>query len=206
MAEYQDYGYEHDGEAHTFNYLKGPLLSMLDKNVNKCILDVGCGNGHLVNYLLAMGYNVYGTDASEKGIAIARQTNPLRFFIQDLSTNQLPVELQELRFDTVIATEVIEHLYNPAAFIKFCNETLLTKGELIISTPYHGYLKNLMLSLFNKWDWHANPAWLGGHIKLWSFKTLSKLLTNTGFTIIDFKGCGRIPYLWKSMLIKSKKS
>ena len=61
-----------------------------------------------------------------------------------------------------------------------------------------------MLSIFNKWDSHMNPLWLGGHIKLWSKKSLTKILTDAGFTIINFKGCGRVPYFWMSMIIKAK--
>ena len=204
MADYQDYGYNNAEASHAFAYLHTPLLSLLDKNKNACILDVGCGNGHLVNYLLSLGYNAYGTDASEKGIAIARQTNAERFFVQDLSSDELPEQLQGLHIDTITAIEVIEHLYNPEAFVNFCKNSLAPGGELIISTPYHGYWKNLMLSLFNKWDTHANPLWLGGHIKLWSAATLSRLLIDAGFTITAFKGCGRIPYFWKSMIIKAQ--
>jgi len=206
MTEYKDYGFHTDAPAHTFNYLQLPLLSLLDKNTNACILDLGCGNGYLANYLITQGFNAYGTDASEEGIAIARQANPGRFFIQDLSTGKLPEALQNLKFDTVIATEVIEHLYDPAGFIAFCKAALNNKGELIITTPYHGYLKNLSLSLFNKWDNHLSPGWHGGHIKFWSKATLSNLLTQAGFTVTAFKGCGRIPYFWKSMIIKARLS
>jgi 2-polyprenyl-3-methyl-5-hydroxy-6-metoxy-1,4-benzoquinol methylase len=206
MSEYQDYGYQDDNPSHTFFYLQAPLLSLLDKAKNRCILDLGCGNGHLVNYLIAQGYNAYGTDASEKGIAIANKNNPGRFFVQDLSTDKLPEGLQSLTFDTIISTEVIEHLYDPERFIDFCKQALNGHGEIIISTPYHGYLKNLTLSLFNKWDAHLGPLWLGGHIKFWSRATLSRILTNAGFTVVAFKGCGRFPYFWKSMIIKAKLS
>ena len=203
MSEYQDYGYHSDTMTHNFNYMLQPLLGLLDKTNNTCILDVGCGNGYLVNYLIEKGYNAYGTDASEKGITIAKQTNPDRFFVQDLSTDKLPLELQHLKFDTVIATELIEHLYDPEDFVIFCKQALHGKGEIILSTPYHGYLKNLALSLFNKWDTHLNPLWLGGHIKLWSKATLSLLVSKNGFTDVIFKGTGRIPYFWKSMIIKA---
>lgn len=204
MAEYQEYGYTNDHADHTFFYLRDALMSMLCPTENHCILDLGCGNGYLVNYLLKQGYNVYGTDASEEGIDIAKKESPDRFFVQDLSTADLPVELQRLHFDTIISTEVIEHLYDPNGFIDFCKKILPTSGELIISTPYHGYLKNLLLSIFNKWDAHHAPAWKGGHIKFWSRKSLSNLLESKGFTIVDFKGCGRAPYFWKSMIIKAK--
>ena len=204
MSDYKDYGYQAATMTHNFGYMLQPLLSLLDKSKNTCILDLGCGNGFLVNYLISQGYNAYGTDASEKGIIIAKQTNPDRFFVQDLSTGKLPLELQTLNFDTIISTEVIEHLYDPAGFVEQCKDILGDKGTLILSTPYHGYLKNVMLGLFNKWDTHLDPLWLGGHIKMWSRATLSKLLTNGGFTVTNFKGTGRLPYFWKSMLIEAK--
>jgi 2-polyprenyl-3-methyl-5-hydroxy-6-metoxy-1,4-benzoquinol methylase len=204
MADYKDYGFSTEAAAHTFDYLLQPLLTMVERGKNKCILDLGCGNGFLVNYLLKAGYNAYGTDASENGIAIARQESSDRFFLQDLSTGNLPEELQTIHFDTIISTEVIEHLYDPGGFVDFCKKCLSPGGELIISTPYHGYWKNLLLSLLGRWDAHLDPTWRGGHIKFWSKKTLSSLLADRGFTIVTFKGCGRIPYFWKSMIIKAK--
>jgi 2-polyprenyl-3-methyl-5-hydroxy-6-metoxy-1,4-benzoquinol methylase len=204
MAGYKDYGFSESAPAHTFKYLQEPILDMLSNNTDRCILDLGCGNGYLVNFLVTKGYNAFGTDASAEGIAIAKIKNPNRFFLQDLSTGKLPTELQAKKFDTIISTEVIEHLYDPAGFITFCKDAISNGGEIIISTPYHGYLKNLVLSLFNKWDTHLSPMWYGGHIKLWSRKTLGNALLSAGFTEIEFKGCGRIPYFWKSMIIKAK--
>ena len=204
MSGYTDYGFPDSNPSHTFSYLHQPMLDLLSKDKNRCILDLGCGNGHLVKFLNAEGYNAYGTDASEDGIAIAKAENPDRFFLQDLSTGKLPVELQNIKFDTVISTEVIEHLYDPQGFVDFCKQVLGDKGEVIISTPYHGYLKNILLSVFDKWDKHHSPTWHGGHIKFWSKNTLSQLLTNSGFKVTDFKGCGRFPYFWKSMMIKAE--
>jgi 2-polyprenyl-3-methyl-5-hydroxy-6-metoxy-1,4-benzoquinol methylase len=204
MASYKDYGFQESAPAHTFQYLQQPILDMLAGNKNRRILDLGCGNGYLVNFLISKGFDAFGTDASVEGIDIARQTNPDKFYLQDLSTGKLPPELQDKQFDTILSTEVIEHLYDPAGFIDFCKQCLTPCGEIIISTPYHGYFKNLLLSLCNKWDTHLNPMWYGGHIKLWSRFTLSKALTDAGFTVTDFTGCGRIPYFWKSMIIKAK--
>jgi 2-polyprenyl-3-methyl-5-hydroxy-6-metoxy-1,4-benzoquinol methylase len=205
MSEYQDYGFQTADPAHTFFYLQGPLLSLLDKTKNTCILDMGCGNGYISNYLIATGFNVYGTDASEDGITIANRKNPGRFYLQDFSTGELPEELQEIKFDTIISTEVIEHLYDPYKFIDMCKAILSkSKGDLLISTPYHGYFKNLMLSIFDKWDRHISPLWQGGHIKVWSRDTLTQLLIQKGFIVTDFRGCGRFPYFWKSMIVKAK--
>lgn len=202
MAELGDYEFTNEGPSHTFSYLREALLTMLNKN--SCILDLGCGNGHLVNYLNSIGYDAYGIDASATGIAIARKTNQDRFFLQDISSGKLPHELQEINFNSIVCTEVIEHLYDPEEFIRLCKSTLPKGGELIISTPYHGYLKNLVLSISNKWDKHWMARHYGGHIKFWSRKTLTRLLTENGFMVTDFKGCGRLPLFWKSMVIKAR--
>ncbi|MEO6850703.1 MAG: methyltransferase domain-containing protein, partial [Mucilaginibacter sp.] len=154
MAEFKYNEYTSSGPRHSFFYLLAPLLTMINKADNRCILDLGCGNGYLVSTLVKEGYNAYGTDASESGIALAKQEYPDRFFLQDLSTGLLPSQLMALAFDTIISTEVIEHLYDAPGFVDFCKQALMKNGTLIISTPYHGYLKNLVLSIFNKWDKH----------------------------------------------------
>ena len=95
-------------------------------------------------------------------------------------------------FDVAIATEVIEHLVRPRNLLGFAKQLLRPGGHLIISTPYHGYLKNLFIALSNKWDSHLAPLWDGGHIKLWSRKTLSQLLREAGFRVVRFIGAGRV--------------
>lgn len=205
MADYKDYGYQNASATHAHQYIVEPIINLLNKETNRCILDLGCGNGALVKTLVNQGFNAYGTDASETGIDIASAFSPDRFALQDLSSDGLPEKFAALQFDTIISTEVIEHLYDPRKFVKFC-KTILEQnggGAIILSTPYHGYLKNLILAVAGKWDSHANPLWDGGHIKLWSKNTLSQLLQEQGFKVTDFVGCGRIPYVWKSMVIKA---
>lgn len=55
------------------------------------------------------------------------------------------------RFDLVVSTEVIEHLYPPELLVRFARESLDPGGRLIVTTPHHGYWKNLALAATGKW-------------------------------------------------------
>ena len=103
-------------------------------------------------------------------------------------------------FPIVISLEVIEHCYSPKAFLERIYDLLEPGGLGIISTPFHSYLKNLALSLADKWDTHHDPLWEGGHIKFYSERTLAKALGQAGFTQVTFEHAGRMPILAKSML------
>jgi len=189
-------------DAHA--YLYPSLRSIMEHDKSKRILDLGCDNGIIAGRLLDEGFDVYGLDASASGIGIANGRYPGRFFVQDISTEVLPAGLAHLEFDLIISTEVIDHLYAPRAYMKLIQNVLGKQwGDVIISTPYHGYLKNLVMAMTNKMDSHFTVLWDGGHIKFWSRGTLTRLLNEFGFRTARFKGSGRLPYLWKSMFIRA---
>ncbi len=167
------------------------------------------GGGGLVHTIYNdLGFkNVYGFDASKSGIELARESFlelGNNFFIHNAYAVKLPEHIPQ-RFDLIISMEVIEHLYSPETYLRNVYNWLNDSGYLILTTPYHGYLKNVLIALFNKFDKHTNPLWEGGHIKFFSKKTLYDLLNKTGFKPGKFYGTGRLPYLWKSMVLVAQK-
>jgi len=165
------------------------------------VLDVGCGNGFTCGEFLKSGCFVVGIDLSPQGIEIARHAHPKGRFELLPADDKLLENLREKPFDLVVSTEVVEHLYAPRTYASGCFGALKPGGRFICTTPYHGYLKNLALALAGKWDTHANPLWDGGHIKLWSRRTLGWLLTSAGFENLQFRGVGRLPGLWMTMVM-----
>jgi len=199
---YSEYGFKSDAPSHMHWHFIRPLIELSGVRTCKArVLDVGCGNGSTVAEFLALGCDVVGIDLSQEGIELARRRYPAARFECLPADDHILDNLQCEPFDVVISTEVIEHLYDPHAFALGCYRALRPGGRFVISTPYHGYLKNLFLSLCDRWDRHTNPLWRGGHIKFWSRKTLSQLLTRAGFVNFRFRGAGRIPYLWMTMVI-----
>ena len=74
-----------------------------------------------------------------------------------------------------------------------------------MSTPYHGYFKNLALAIAGKLDGHLTVLWDGGHIKFFTPGSLRVLLRRAGFSDIHFHFAGRLPWLWKSMIAIARK-
>lgn len=204
MSGYKEFGYTNAGETHSHSYVWPKVLELcppLGRGTR--VLDVGCGSGFNASKFIERGCHVVGIDMSDQGIALARQMYPRgRFEVLPADDNLLS-NLNEPPFDLIVSTEVVEHLYDPRSYAKGCFIALRSGGRFILSTPYHGYLKNLVLSLLDKWDSHANPLWDGGHIKLWSRKTLWALLSESGFMNPQFRGAGRLPYLWMSMVMSA---
>ncbi|NEP66980.1 MULTISPECIES: class I SAM-dependent methyltransferase [Moorena] len=169
------------------------------------MLDIGCGNGSLTNFIAQQGYEVVGVEESESGIKLASDNFTDCQFIQGSIYNLPYAELSD-KFDIVISLEVIEHLFYPKELVRAAKKVLKPHGRLIITTPYHGYLKNLMLAVTGKMDKHFTALWDCGHIKFFYVKTLTTLLESENYTDINFKFAGRYPYLWKSMLCSSRLS
>ena len=204
MSNSCDYAYDSAQESHMHRYFVPPILRKLVGKPGLQVLDLGCGNGALCRYLHEAGCVVTGVDVSAPGIAVAKKAYPqIRF--ETLGVYDDPPDDLHEAFDVVISTEVVEHLYFPRELPRQIKRMLKPGGMALITTPYHGYLKNLALCVLNKWDSHHDVFWDHGHIKYWSRATLEKLFTDEGFQFQSFEGLGRLPLLWMTMLMTFKK-
>jgi 2-polyprenyl-3-methyl-5-hydroxy-6-metoxy-1,4-benzoquinol methylase len=190
--------------AHTAAYLERPLLEELGSISGKTLLDIGCGNGAFTAALARRGAQVVGVDVSPTGIALARQEHPgiewdVRSAYDDLRSRF------GREFDFVVSLEVIEHLFDPRLFLNRAWEVLKPGGRFALSTPYHGYVKNVALAVSDRLDGHFTALWDGGHIKFFSWGTIQVLLKEVGFVDLRFRGAGRVPFLWKSMVVSARR-
>lgn len=162
------------------------------------LFDLGCGNGSAAAALHALGYEVTGVDPSPSGIAQARAAHPSLA----LAVGSTDDDLAAIhgRFPVVVSLEVVEHVYAPRRFAKRAWELLEDGGTAIISTPYHGYWKNLALAVTGRMDSHFTALWDHGHIKFFSPTTLWALLAEAGFVDVQIVRVGRIPPLARSMI------
>jgi 2-polyprenyl-3-methyl-5-hydroxy-6-metoxy-1,4-benzoquinol methylase len=201
----RDYGYSSAEAPWEDGYLAQKLIRRLQANDEiRRVLDAGCGNGNLTARLAAQGFQMCGFDASNSGVEHARQAFPgIRFEVAS-AYEDLRARFRD-PFDACIAVEVIEHLYDPRTFVRRLFDVIRPGGWMILTTPYHGYLKNLSLAATGKMDAHYTALWDGGHIKFWSRATLTRLVEESGLHVFHFEGAGRIPLLWKSMILTARR-
>ncbi|MGA0369751.1 MAG: class I SAM-dependent methyltransferase [Kiritimatiellia bacterium] len=190
--------------CHMHSLLLPEILNQLKSaGREKRLFDLGCGNGSTAGYFMKHGYKVSGVDPSKDGVRIANENLPgaiieMGSCYEDLKSRFGP-------FPTVISLEVVEHVFFPRKFATCFADLLEPGGVGFISTPYHGYLKNLALAATDNFDKHFTALWDYGHIKFWSRITLTKLLQDAGLTVVGFKRLGRIPPLAKTMLLTVRK-
>ena len=130
-----DYFEEREGATkHDERRVREYIISKVPKDV-KSILDVGCGSGWVAEHFAKKGVKVHSLDISVTNPSKAMQLYPSkRHFGIVADSFRLP--FADKSFDCVIASEIIEHVVNPAEFIKEVFRIVRKGGRLIITTPY----------------------------------------------------------------------
>ena len=129
-------------------YINPLILSLLQQESSCRILGLGFGNATLCQYLAFHGFDLVGVEPDAQGVSIAREQTPSATFYQlGVEGDPSVITQAEGLFDAVVSTEVIEYLYSPLLLPRFALSCLKLGGLLVVTTPYHGYLKNLFLSL-----------------------------------------------------------
>jgi 2-polyprenyl-3-methyl-5-hydroxy-6-metoxy-1,4-benzoquinol methylase len=110
---------------------------------------IGCDNGTLCCELANRGYDVVGCEPNAESLQFAQRTAP-ELILHNLDVDDDPSAIGNQSFDVATAKEVIEHFVRPRNLSQFAKRLLRPGGHLIINTPFHSYLKNLVLALINK--------------------------------------------------------
>ena len=152
---------------------------------NSPVLEVGCGDASFTTDLAKHFSQVTAIDISAGQIAENAARFPTITFRQhDVSE---PFPFDDASFEVVWCSEVLEHLFDPAFALREMRRILKPGGRLLVTVPYHGRFKNILIALFN-WDEHFVPS--NPHIRFYTNRSLSRMVEAAGFRSIRLKTCG----------------
>lgn len=139
------------------------------------LLDIGCAAGNFLKIARERGWQVLGLEIMEEAARTAREHSN----IEVLSTDLAHAHLLPGSFDAVTLWDVLEHLPSPKSDLLILNELVKPNGLVLFSVPnldsYDRYLFN------SEWiGWDA-PR----HLNLYDHSTISRLIAETGFEIVD---------------------
>lgn len=182
--------------------LKWPKLRRYIPKDKVVILDFGCGNGEIIKEMMALNPKAkyIGLDVSEKAISAASAKLPgVRLYkIEDGGRFPLP----STSVDFVFASEVIEHVYDTENAFSEIARILRPNGTLLLTTPYHGIIKNLLIILL-AFDRHFDPA--GPHIRFFSNNSLFSSLRKAGLGPVEHGYYGRFYPIPHSIFVLARK-
>jgi SAM-dependent methyltransferase len=149
------------------------IIDALAMSSAKTFLEVGCGAGDLLQSLDRLGYSGMGVEISRDAYLAASSLH-----LSDRVTVSM-TDIKEIaeRFDAVIASEVMEHWNDDAAFLQLLNERLVDNGLLLLTVPAH----------MNKWGRNDDFC---GHVRRYERAELKEKLVAAGFDSIEIVSYG----------------
>ena len=180
-AYYSVYAYEYEKEISEAT--KMSIVDLLDSfekyRVNNKMLDIGCGEGWILGLAKKRGWDVFGTEISQKAIEICNRKG-IKIYPGVLA----PENVDEKNFDVIISSETIEHINNPVKEVCGMNSLLRTGGLHYITTPnFNSYLRRFLGA---DYDIISYPE----HLSYYTKSTLNKLLSQSNFSKVKLLTTG----------------
>jgi methionine biosynthesis protein MetW len=151
------------------------------------VLDIGCGPGSDVDFLLKAGNEVHGIDIADEALSHAQARGIVPHKIDLSQSSHLP--FPNSSFDLIIATDILEHLFLPEQVLEECARLLKQSSMLIASVPNHFFWRMRfrimrggdMILPFHK----QSKQWDYFHIRFFNSRGFEELLAVMGFQIIE---------------------
>ncbi len=141
------------------------------------VLDIGCGNGELLERLGAMGASrIEGIDFSERAVELAKRRGVAAWLGTFLN---YPAD--DAIYDLVMMNNYLEHTLDPRAELERARRLLKPGGHLVGDLPNFSSLDRILFGRY----------WGGGHVPRHTFqfepRQLERLLRQAGFAAARVK-------------------
>lgn len=146
------------------------------------ILDIGFGEGGLLQVAEKHDWQCYGTEISPRSLAYGAKQGWIVTSTAEKDSRFLPQG-----FDVVTMIELLEHVSNPQDFLCAAARWLRPGGVLYLTTPNAKSLNQRLLGL--EWSVFSPPE----HLTIWTAKGMRKALSQAGFNKLRIRTEGLNP-------------
>ena len=178
-----------EGWNTTSLYVHDFYLSLCEKYIAPGkLLDIGCGNGHLMKAATDRSWSIQGYDIDKDTTEKVSSRLNIKVYSGDFLTTDLGTD-----YDLITMHQVLEHLKNPDEYLKKVTALLKKDGYLFVAVPNIRSLSNRMKSLQEKIGLRKNSTGkhydTSHHLSYFEPSTLISFLEKHGFKIIFKRNC-----------------
>ena len=156
------------------------------------LLDVGCGEGALLDLIKDQYDEVHGIDIAQGAVELCLQKG-MKAKRVDLNVEDIPYEAYT--FDSVACFDFIEHVLSPMRFLAEAYRVLKWDGEIVVVTPniryFWGIARLIFKGRFPKTSSEMLEPYDGGHIHYFTSNDITEMLSKQGFQNIQCFGWGK---------------
>jgi len=160
-------------------------------------LDVGCGRGQLGEALRALGWRVWGVETSDEASLAAEKLldGIVRADLND--HDRVRRSLADERFDAVVFSDVLEHVYDPRTVLERYLELVRPGGRVFVSVPNAVVWTNRFRWLAGRVRYEDTGIMDRTHIRFFTFETARELVASAGCRVDHVSST---PYLARAVL------
>jgi len=143
------------------------------------LLDVGCGIGYFLEVAKERGWEVHGTEYTDRAMEICTAKG-----IQMKQGKLDPANYEPGSFDVITSFEVLEHINNPLEETNNFNQLLRKGGLVYLTTPnFNSLLRHRLKERYNVITYPE-------HLSYYTPSTLKKIFTQCGFRKLKIQTTG----------------
>lgn len=199
-AFYEDHWADMPADPEPWRFARRRALLLAEARPGERVLDLGCGAGRFVGALQDAGADPVGVEIAEAALERARRNVPGAELLRLEDDGTIPLAHHSV--DLVWCSEVLEHAADAAALLHEARRVLRPDGRLLVTVPYHGRAKDVLLAL-TRFETHFDP--LGQHLRFFTRRSLATALDAAGFGPTRITTAGGPPLLRESLVALSRR-
>ena len=189
---------------HMSHYPKNRIEAIIHSTINvETLLEVGCGDGHLLSLLRDKYSKCIGIEYSELRLRRVKENlKDVNFVGINGSVEDMSMIASE-SIDCIVSADTIEHVPDIYSAADEMYRVLKPGGMIVINTPNIAFIKKRLQLLFGRFPSTSQPnegfgdeiMYDGGHLHYFTLRSLKKLLVRSGFIIQGSNGYGPFGFI-----------